>query len=173
MTAIAFENKEVSFSPDDIIVSKTDLKGIITYVNGTFCKVSAFTERQLLGKPHSIIRHPNMPRCIFKYIWERLKTDNEIFGYVVNRTANNDYYWVLAHITPSYDCNHNIIGYHSNRRVPDKQIITQKIIPLYTKLLQIEKSTSSSKEGLTASYEHLLNLLRGKGVNYDEFILTL
>ena len=173
MPDLILPGKEVTFSPDEIIVSKTDLKGIITYTNTTFCKVAGYTEKELLGQPHSIIRHAAMPRSVFKLVWDTIQNGREIFGYVVNKTRNNDYYWVLAHVTPSFDDNNNIVGYHSNRRVPDKDIINNVIAPLYAQLLQIEESLPSRKDGMNKAFDTLVGILEEKGIGYDEFILTL
>lgn len=173
MQTLHFSGREIDFSKDEIIVSKTDLAGRITYANQTFCQVSGYREIDLLGQPHSLIRHANMPRCVFKLVWEYVQSGQEIFGYVVNRTITEDYYWVLAHITPSFDTQNQIIGYHSNRRVPDKKIVSSVISPLYAELLQIEERHSNRKEGLNKSYSHLVGLLKDKGQDYAEFILTL
>lgn len=84
--------KEVFFKPEEIIVSKTDLKGRITYANRVFLDISGFTEAELLGKPHSILRHPEMPRCVFKLLWDTIQNGSEIFAYVINRCKNGDHY---------------------------------------------------------------------------------
>lgn len=173
MSKLIFSGREVTFHPDELIVSKTNLKGHITYANQTFCKVAGFSEIELLGKPHSIIRHPNMPRCVFKLVWDTVQSGQEIFGYVVNQTRNGDYYWVFAHVTPSFDENGKIIGYHSNRRVPDKRIIDTVISPLYAGLLDIENKAPNSKEGMMNAFNYLVDVLNSKGISYDEFILTL
>jgi PAS domain S-box-containing protein len=173
MAQLIFSGYEIPFSPDDIIVSKTDTKGNLSYVNQTFCVISGYKEIDLLGKPHSIIRHDNMPRCIFKLIWEKIQTGREVFGYVVNRTIDGDYYWVLAHVTPSFDENHKIVGYHSNRRAPEHHIVSHIICPLYAELLDIENSFANRKDGLTTSYAHLMKRIAEKDLDYDEFILTL
>ncbi len=173
MPQLVFSGREVTFHPDEIIVSKTNLKGHITYANQTFCDAAGYTEVELLGKPHSIIRHPNMPRCVFKLIWDTVQAGQEIFGYVVNQARNGDYYWVLAHVTPSFDERGQIIGYHSNRRVPDKKIVDTFISPLYADLLSIENRTPNRKDGMTNAFNHLIDVLNSKGVSYDEFILTL
>jgi PAS domain S-box-containing protein len=165
--------REVTFSPDEIIVSKTDTKGYITYVNTTFCNVAGYTEEELLGKPHSIIRHPGMPRCVFKLIWDQIQTGREIFGYVVNQTKSGDYYWVFAHVTPSFDENGKIVGYHSFRRVPKKEVVQGSIWPLYQGLLKIEASYPNAKDGMNAALNHVVGILNEKGVEYDEFILSL
>lgn len=173
MANLILPGEEAFFSKDDIIVSKTDLKGILTYTNTTFCVVSGFREKELLGQPHSIIRHDAMPRCVFKLIWDTIQTGQEIFGYVVNKTKSGGYYWVLAHVTPSFNPNGEIIGYHSNRRVPDRKILDTTIMPLYASLLEIENSKSNRKDGMMAAYNHLVGILENKGLQYDEFILTL
>ncbi len=164
---------EVSFGDDEIIVSKTDLKGHITYCNDVFLKVSGYTEEELLGQPHSIIRHPDMPRCVFKLLWDTLNAGDEIFAYVNNRTKNGDNYWVLAHVTPSWDVAGNLIGYHSNRRVPDRAIVEQTIAPLYASLLEVEKRHSNRKAGMHAAYENLVAVLEKSGMEYDEFVASL
>lgn len=173
MPHLSFTGKEVTFSPDSVIVSKTDLLGRLTYVNQTFCDISGYHEVDLLGKPHSLIRHANMPRCVFKLIWEHIQSGREIFGYVVNRTINNDYYWVLAHVTPSYDMSGQINGYHSNRRLPEQKVLQDHISPLYATLLDIEEKTPNRKEGVAKSYHYLCELLANKGLSYDEFVLSL
>ena len=127
------------FDDDEIIVSKTNLKGHITYANRVFLRLADYAEQDVLGQPHSIIRHPDMPRCVFKLLWDTLQKGEEIFAYVVNRSKNGDHYWVLAHVTPSFDEAGKIIGYHSNRRVPDRTVLESTIIPLYKSLLDEEK----------------------------------
>lgn len=164
---------EVSFGNDEIIVSKTNIKGHITYCNDVFLRVSGYTEKELLGQPHSIIRHPDMPRAVFKLLWDTLAAGSEVFAYVNNRTKRGDNYWVLAHVTPSRDAHRNIIGYHSNRRVPDQAIVEQTIAPLYAQLLAEEKSHANRKAGMQASYLSLVEVLRDAGMEYDEFIATL
>ena len=97
--------KERYFEKTELIVSKTDLKGRMLYVNDVFMRISGFNEKELLGQPHSMIRNPQMPRCVFKLLWDTLEAKKEIFAYVVNICKNGDHYWVLAHVTPSFDGN--------------------------------------------------------------------
>lgn len=164
---------EIFFDRDEMIVSKTNLKGHITYANETFQKVSGFTEAELRGKPHNLIRHPDMPRCVFKLLWETLQADTEIFAYVVNLAKNGDHYWVLAHVTPSYGLDGEIIGYHSARRVPDPSTVQNAIVPLYRDLLGIEARHESPKDGMSASFQALVDILDGKKIRYDEFVADL
>ena len=170
---VSLTGVERFFDVNEIIVSKTDLKGRMTYCNDVFLNIASYTEQQCLGQPHSMIRHLEMPRCIFKLLWDHIQDGREIFAYVVNRASNGDHYWVLAHVTPSFDRNGTIIGYHSNRRVPNRQILENTIIPLYDQLLAEEKRHANAKEGMAASYAIIENLLREKGVEYDEFIAGL
>jgi len=159
---------------EDIIVSKTDLEGKIIYANRTFLEIAGFPdEKACLGQPHNIIRHPDMPRAVFHLLWKTLQSDQEIFAYVLNRALNGDHYWVLAHVTPSHDMNNKIIGYHSNRRVPSKAILSGHIIPLYKNLLNIEKSSSSPKEGMEKAFQAVVDLLAKAKLGYNEFIFSL
>ena len=135
--------------------------------------LSDYTESEVLGKPHALIRHPDMPRCIFKLLWERISAGNEIFAYVVNMGRNGDHYWVYAHVTPSFDANHNVVGYHSNRRKPDPKVIEEIIVPLYAELRKIEESTSNRKDGMNAAYDALNQKLSDMGKSYSEFVQSL
>src|SRR5690606_38325517 len=113
-----------------IIVSKTDPTGRIADASSYFREISDFTLDDLLTQQHSIVRNPNVPRCIFKLLWERLKSGREVFAYLVNRSKGEDYYWVFAHVTPTIDERREITGYHSNRRKPRVEAL-EKIQQLY------------------------------------------
>ena len=104
---------ERTFNEGEVIVTKTDLKGRITYANDIFQRASAVTEKDALGQPHNFIRHPDMPRSIFKLMWETIASRQELFAYVVNRALNGDHYWVYAHVTPSFNDAGEIVGYLS------------------------------------------------------------
>lgn len=165
-------NREVFFGDDEIIVSKTDVTGRIIYANEVFVRISGYTVDETLGQPHSFIRHPDMPRCVFKLLWAAIEAKGEIFAYVKNMTKTGDHYWVLAHVTASLDRNGSIVGYHSNRRKPDPAKV--KIVSdLYRDLKQIEDRPSNRKDGMAESYDFLSGVLSEKGVSYDEFVLTL
>lgn len=163
---------EVFFDKDEIIVSKTDTKGIITYANDIFMRVADYTERELLGAPHSIVRHPDMPRCVFKLLWDTLGQGNEVFAYVKNMCRSGDHYWVFAHATPTFDRSGKIIGYHSSRRVPDREPLAI-IEPLYKELLNIENKHSNAKDGLNTSFSAMLKVCEDKGVSYEELVFKL
>jgi len=165
--------REVFFDRDDLIVSKTNLKGHLTYANDIFCDIAGYTEADVIGQPHNMIRHPDMPRCVFKLLWDTIQAGTELFAYVVNMAKNGDHYWVLAHVTPSYDTNGSIIGYHSTRRVPNPQTIQNIVAPLYRDLVQIENGHANRKDGMEASHQKLVDILAEKNIRYDEFVADL
>jgi len=152
---------------EDFIISKTDTKGKITYCNEIFMDMAMMSEAELLGKPHSIVRHPDMPKVVFKLLWEKVHSGKEIFAYVKNLSKDGSFYWVFANVTPSFDASHKIIGYHSVRIKPNEKAF-QVIKPLYQKLLSLESSS-----GIQSSEDYLNNLLHEKGVSYDEFVITI
>ncbi len=167
-----FDGQEVFFDRNDLIVSKTDLDGRITYANHTFLEVSDFLEEDVVGKQHNVIRHKNMPRAVFDMLWDSIKSGEEIFAYVVNSTKHGGHYWVMAHVTPSRSGG-DIVGYHSTRRTPNPNTIKNVVIPLYDKLSSIESRNPSKKAGLQESVATFKSMLAEKNVSYDEFIADL
>ena len=163
---------ECFFGEDEIIVSKTDARGIITYANDVFLRVAGFTEQEVLGQPHNVIRHPSMPQAVFRLLWQTIEAGNEIFAYVVNQTKNGDHYWVFAHVTPTFDAEGRISGYHSNRRVPGREAI-QRIEPIYAALLAEEKRTGGGEAGIRASMKMLTDHLASANVDYEQFVFAL
>jgi len=161
-------NREKTFSENELIISKTDVHGKITYGNEIFIKLSGYTEKELLNAPHNIIRHPDMPKVVFKLLWDTVKTGKEIHAYVKNLSKDGSYYWVFANITPSYDSSGNIIGYYSVRRKPSIRAINDVIIPLYQELLNAERVG-----GVNNSQKLLSTILLKKGLTYEEFILSI
>jgi len=172
MSQIKPTGHEAHFAEDEIIVSKTDLRGVITYANDVFLRVAGYTEEELLGKPHSIVRHPEMPRCVFKLLWDTIQAGNEIFAYVLNLAKGGSHYWVFAHVTPSYDQKGQNVGYHSNRRVPYPDALA-KVKPLYAQLLATEKRATNSKIGMETSHAMLIDLLNKQNMDYSEFVFSL
>ena len=157
---------------EELIVSKTDPKGRITYANDVFVRMAKYSYMELLGAPHSLIRHPEMPRCVFKLLWDTLEAKQEIFAYVVNLAKDGSHYWVLAHVTPTFDDRGNIIGYHSNRRRPDPAPI-ERIKPIYKALCEEEERHANAKEGMRASFDMMVGMLKQNKASYDEFVLSL
>jgi len=163
---------EAMLGEEELIVSKTDLKGRITYANDVFIRMAKYSYRELIGAPHSLIRHPDMPRCVFKLLWDTLEEKQEIFAYVVNLAKDGSHYWVFAHVTPTLDDRGNIIGYHSNRRRPDRGPI-ERISPIYKALSAEEARHANARDGMRASFDMMVGLLNKQGVGYDEFVLAL
>lgn len=164
--------KEIFFDEEEIIVSKTDLTGRITYANQVLVKVSGYGEDELIGQPHSIIRHPEMPRCVYKLLWDVIGSGREIFAYVNNLAKNGDHYWVFAHVTPTFNEQGKIIGYHSSRRKPRADAI-KKIAPIYALLLEEEAKHTNRKDGLVASFTVVQKLLEEQGMDYAKFVFSL
>jgi len=113
-------NEEVTFEDVGVknrpIISKTDLKGIITFVNTPFCKLAGYSKEELIGKPHNIIRHPDMPKSVFKELWDTIEKNQTWRGFVKNLRKDGKYYWVEAYIEPIFDDNGKKIGYISARK---------------------------------------------------------
>ncbi|MFL0797881.1 MAG: methyl-accepting chemotaxis protein [Cellvibrionaceae bacterium] len=112
--------KEVTFGEGEEIVSATDPKGVITFTNDIFCKIAGFTQEELIGQAHNIVRHPDMPQAAFAMLWDTLKAGNPWLGIVKNRCKNGDHYWVSAFATPSLDRG-KIVGYESVRVKPKRE----------------------------------------------------
>lgn len=161
----SFNERQVS--ADAFLVSKTDTKGKITYCNIPFIRIVGAKVDELIGKPHNVVRHPDMPKVVFKILWEHIKNKREVFAYVKNKSFDGSYYWVFANVTASLDENGSVIGYYSVRRKPNPKAL-EIIIPLYKQLLDAEKSG-----GLDASSKLLDSILSSKKVDYDEFMNNL
>jgi PAS domain S-box-containing protein len=164
--------EERTFSADELIVSKTDPRGVINYVNDAFLRVSGFSRSELIGKPHSIVRHPDMPRAVFRLVWETLAGKREIFAYVENRAADGASYWALSHITPSYGYDGAVDGYHANLRSPDPGVVAA-IRPLYRRLQAEERRHAEPAAALAASTALLQQLIAERAPSYEAFIWSL
>ena len=164
-------NEERCLAEDDFVVSRTDPKGRITYCNRIFMHLAGYREAELLNVQHNILRHPDMPRGAFKLIWDTLKEGQEVFAYIKNLASNGAYYWVFANITPDRDEAGNITGYYSVRRSPRRAAI-EVIEPIYRQMLEIEKQ-HHARDQMDHSRAFLNDLLKEKGVSYEEFILAI
>lgn len=164
--------QERTFGENEIIVSKTDLKGLINYANDVFVRVSGYPRADLIGKPHNLIRHPQMPRGVFHLLWQTISSGHEIFAYVNNLAADGAHYWVLAHVTPTFGADGSIIGYHSNRRLPDRPAIAA-VEGLYQRMLAEESRHSRTVDAAAASAALLHAELAESGCSYDEFVWSL
>ncbi len=160
-------NNEMVMAKDDLIVSKTDKKGFITYCNKTFIEFSGYIEDELIGANHNIIRHPDMPRVAFKLCWDLIQQKQEFFGYVKNLRKDGGFYWVFAYITADINEKGDIIGYSSFRKKPSQEGI-DAVIPLYKTLLEKEQIG-----GMQESQRYLNEFLKSNNTTYDELISSL
>lgn len=156
---------------EDFIVSKTDAKGRITYGNRIFIEFSGYTEAELLGSQHNIVRHPDMPRAVFKLLWDAIQGGNECFAYVKNMSRDGGYYWVFANVTPSYDDDRQVIGYLSVRRKPSEAALPV-ISDLYRRMKEAE-DRAGARDAIAASTSVLTEFLAARGLSYDEFVLSI
>jgi aerotaxis receptor len=124
---------------DEWICSKTDTEGVITYANDVFCRVSGYSADELVGQPHNIVRHPDMPCIAFAWCWDTLQQDREWKGVVKNRCKNGDTYWVDVTMTPQRDENGTVVGYYAVRRKVSPEKITE-MEALYRQLAEAEGS---------------------------------
>ncbi|MBK1647971.1 PAS domain-containing protein [Rhabdochromatium marinum] len=155
----------------DFIVSKTDPRGRITYGNRIFIEFSGYSEAELIGTQHNIIRHPDMPRAMFKLLWDTIQSKRECNAYVKNMAKDGSFYWVFANITPDLDADGRIMGYFSVRRKP-KATAVATVTDLYRTMLATERRVGP-QQAIAASTDILANLLAEKGMSYDELVLAI
>ncbi len=166
------DNQEIKIDKDDFIVSKTDPKGKITYCNRVFIDIAGYSEKELLGQPHNIIRHADMPRSVFRLMWNTLQEGHEFFGLIKNRTKSGKFYWALANVTPSYDPQGNLIGYYSVRRCPARSGVAL-MDNLYRRMLDVESQHGSAREAMDESIKLLEDHLTSNGgLRYEELVLS-
>ncbi len=159
------QNIESSFERDEMFFSTTDLKGRILSGNQIFIRTSKYAKEEIINKPHNIIRHPDMPKVIFKLLWDYIQSGKPIVAYVKNMAKDGSYYWVLATVLPIYDEEGNKVKYLSIRIKPETEYfkIAKK---LYKKLKEIEEI-----DGVEASYRYLMEELKKLGFkDYDSFM---
>ena len=162
------KNNEIKLSTKRYIVSKTDPKGIIEYGNDYFVEISGYSEAELIGQPHSIIRHPDMPKIVFKMMWDRIQHNENIMAVVKNLAKDGSYYWVVTEFEAKIDpITNEIISYTAFRKAAPKKAV-ETIEPIYKKLIEIEK-----EGGMEASEKYLRGFLEEKEISYDDFINQL
>jgi PAS domain S-box-containing protein len=155
-------DEEIVLDPKRYIVSETDEKGKITFVNDYFMEVSGYSEEELMGKAHSIVRHPDMPKVVFKLLWETISQGKNINAVVKNLAKDGRYYWIFTEFESRIDTDTGeIIGYHAARKSISKHIL-EIIAELYKTLLAIEK-----REGVEASEKYLISFLKEKGEDIE------
>jgi PAS domain S-box-containing protein len=158
---------EIKFSKKKFIVSKTDIKGKIIFTNKNFTEISGYSEAELVGTDHNILRHPDMPKAVFFLVWQNLLAGNKVSGVVKNLAKSGQYYWVIADFETKKDANGNITALTAFRRAAPQDVI-DTTTELYETMLSIEK-----KHGMDKSLAYLDAFLEEKGVTYNEFIQEL
>jgi len=164
-------NIEQEIKSIDIIVSRANEKGDITYVSPIFTKISKYNQVDLLGKPHSILRHPDMPKAVFRYLWENISQGNEVVSYVKNLCADGSFYWVIATIKMGKNPDGSFRNYMSTRKCIT-EVAKKSISGLYEKILAEEKTN-----GDEASYALFDKFLKQQNINnsseFNEFMIKL
>ena len=151
-------DKEIVLDPRRYIVSETDEKGRITFCNDYFMEVSGYSNEELIGRSHNIVRHPDMPKVVFKLLWETISQGKNINAVVKNLAKDGRYYWIFTEFETRKDADTGeIIGYHADRKSISKHVL-EIISELYATLLEIEQ-----KEGIDASQKYLISFLKEKG----------
>lgn len=135
--AIYVTDNELPFPEGRLIVSRTDLNGILTHANDAFVEISGYARSELIGQPHSILRHPDMPRAAFKDLWDTLNAGKKWHGYVKNLCKDGSYYWVYATAVPNIR-DGKVVGFASVRRAPSRRKI-EEMTALYQQMRMAEQ----------------------------------
>lgn len=130
-------DEEVLFDGRSLI-SETDTKGIITFVNRKFTEMTLYSKEEAIGQPHSLLRHPDMPKAAFEGMWKIIEGGKTWEGYVKNLRKDGKYYWVVVNIVPKLDAEGGVVGYIASRKMPDR-IRIKTIINQYKQMIEDEK----------------------------------
>ncbi len=161
------KNEEIVISPKKTIVSRTDAKGIIKFANDYFMDIAGYNEKELYGQPHNVIRHPDMPKIIFKLLWDELKKGNDMRAIIKNLAKDGRYYWVITNFHTLRDDDGNIIGYYARRKaVP--QHVKEEIEKLYKTLRELEEHG-----GMEASEKYLNEWLSKHNTTFQDYVENL
>lgn len=158
-------DKEVAWDKTRTIMSKTDHRGIIEYANEVFSDVCGYEDYELMGQPHSIVRHPDMPKVIFKVLWDNLNQGNNFHAIVKNLAKSGRYYWVVTDFEVTKNETGEVVNIFGKRKAVPNEIIKEHIEPLYKKLLQIEQAS-----GVAYSEKYLIGFLEERKCSYIEFV---
>ncbi len=157
-------DQEILIPDEEVLISVTDPKGIITEVNDVFCEVAGYSTEELVGASHNVIRHPDMPKVMFKIVWEHIKDRENVMALVKNLAKDGRYYWILTDFVTKVNASRQVVNYTAYRR-PICKDVQNAIIPLYKALNAIEDVA-----GMETSEKFLNEYLENKGMTYDEMI---
>ncbi|CAB1368530.1 PAS domain-containing protein [Denitratisoma oestradiolicum] len=155
----------------DYIISTTDLTGRITSVNDVLVEYSGYSEAELIGSQHNILRHPDMPRAIFWLLWEAISHGEDFSAYLKNMSKDGGFYWVFAHISPVADEEGRPLGYKSIRRRPRRAAV-DAVEALYCRMLAAERAVGS-KDAVNEGLTMLGDMLAARRRSYEEFVAAL
>nr|WP_314289569.1 PAS domain-containing protein [uncultured Capnocytophaga sp.] len=161
-------DREVSWDKSKVLISETDAYGTITNVNDVFCSVAHYTPEELIGQPHNLIRHPDMPKLIFKLLWDNLKVGNNFVGVIKNLAKTGEYYWVVTDFEMRRDSMGNITHYIGRRKAVPEAAINDYVAPFYESLLKMEKIG-----GVELSNRFFKNYLAKQGKDYIDFVISI
>lgn len=161
-------DREVQWDKTKTLISETDVKGTITNVNDVFCGVAHYSPSELIGQPHNLIRHPDMPKLIFKLLWDNLKVGNNFVGVIKNLAKTGEYYWVVTDFEMRRDAMGNITHYIGRRKSVPEAAINNYLAPFYESLLKMEKIG-----GVELSSRFFKNYLTKQGKDYIDFVISI
>ena len=161
-------DREVQWDKTKTLISETDVKGTITNVNDVFCAVAHYSASELIGQPHNLIRHPDMPKLIFKLLWDNLKVGNNCVGVIKNLAKTGEYYWVVTDFEMRRDAMGNITHYIGRRKSVPEAAINNYLAPFYESLLKMEKIG-----GVELSSRFFKNYLTKQGKDYIDFVISI
>jgi len=161
------KQKEIRCATQEVIITRTDLNGNIIYHNPTFSKVNGFKGASVIHKPHNIVRHPDMPKAIFRIIWSIIKQGLPIQALIKNKTNDGHYYWSLINWKVQKDRDNRIISYVAYAKQAPTHTI-KSLEPVYNMMLQIEK-----EHDIESSLEYFHSFLNEEGLTYREYMEKL
>ncbi len=161
-------NEEVAWDKTKTIISTTDKFGTITDVNQTFIDVCGYSASELLGKPHNIIRHPDMPKIVFKVTWDNILAGRNFHAIIKNLAKSGKYYWVITDFEVGRNIMGEVVTIMARRRAVPQQVITDHIEPLYQTLLKLEKIG-----GMELSNRYFKSFLEKQGKSYIDYIMDI
>ncbi len=159
--------KEKILDDEDFLVSTTDKNGVITYTNFGFANMAEYSVEELYGKPHNIVRHPDMPKAVFKLVWQKLLNKEPIVAYVKNLTSNKEsFYWVKAFMFPVIK--NNEIAYITSYRTKPSRFAISQVEKVYSKVNDYERGHS-----IDESLQFLNSFLEDRNLTYESFVNRL